>query len=398
MEKRKIYTSESVAEGHPDKVCDQIADAILDACLAKDSLAHVACECMFIEKLLILGGEISFSKPNIYIDYENIAKEVIKEIGYDHEDEGLLNYQDVIIENHIHTQSKEIANAVNDVNIENLGAGDQGIMFGYASDETPSFLPLAHVLCIELVKRASQLRKNGEFKGARPDMKSEVSVQYEKGKNPKVINVVMSIQHDPNAADENFKKYVLEQIIYPVIDKYHLNKDFTPYINVSGSFVLGGPLGDTGLTGRKIIVDTYGGFARHGGGSFSGKDPSKVDRSAAYLARYIAKNLVAAGLAKRLEIELSYVIGQRDALSLMVETFKTSSYSDDYLIKLIRAIFPTRPGLIIKNFSLHKPTFRYRDTSNYSAFFHDELDLPWERLDKVDEIKKYLDLHPYISE
>ena len=398
MAKRKIYTSECVAEGHPDKVCDQIADAILDACLAKDSLAHVACECMFIEKLLILGGEISFSKPNITIDYESIAREVIKDIGYDRDDVGLLNYRDVIIENHIHTQSKEIADAVNDINIENLGAGDQGIMFGYATNETEAYLPLAHLLAIELVKRASKLRKSGDFKGARPDMKSEVSVQYEKGKEPKVISVVMSIQHDPHAADEHFKKYVLEEVIYPIIDKYHLNHDFTPYINVSGSFVLGGPLGDTGLTGRKIIVDTYGGFARHGGGSFSGKDPSKVDRSAAYLARYIAKNLVAAGVAKRLEIELSYVIGQKDALSLMIETFKTSPYSDDYLISLVRHIFPTRPGLIIKNFSLHQPSFSYRDTSNYSAFFHPELDLPWERLDKVEEIKKYIASHPYVEQ
>ncbi len=390
MEGKYLFTSEAVSPGHPDKICDKIADAILDACLKEDSDARCATECLFIDDLLILGGEISFKKPQISINYEKIARDVVIGLGYDHDAYGLLNGHKMRIENHIRTQSIEIANAVNDDDILKLGAGDQGIMFGYACNESSSYLPLAHLLSLELVKLATEKMKSGEFKHARPDMKSEVSIEYDNGKPIAIRNMVMSVQHDENIDIDTFRNYVLNDIMKVVAKRHHLNEDFTYFINPSNSFVVGGPLGDTGLTGRKIIVDTYGGYAHHGGGSFSGKDPSKVDRTGAYLARYIAKNIVASGIASRAEVQLGYVISQKDALTLTVDTFGTSKYSPSYLSNMAKTIFDTVPGKIIENFKLNKPSFRYQDTSNYSAFYHDDLDLPWEKLDKVEEIKKYI--------
>ena len=385
MKEKILFTSESVSEGHPDKVCDQIADAILDAVLKEDKDSFVACECFASTDFLLIGGEIT-TRANV--DYEKIARDVIKSIGYDKDELG-FNYQTVKILNKIKTQSPDIRQGVFNEDPLLYGAGDQGIMFGYASNESEGYMPLPICIAHKLVRIATQLRKEGKFKWARPDMKSEVTIDYS-DKKPKIKTILMSCQHDEVYDENEFKTFIKEEIMKKVAASFDLNTDFEVLINPTGRFVLGGPAGDTGLTGRKIIVDTYGGSARHGGGSFSGKDPSKVDRSAAYQARYIAKNLVAAGVADRLEIQLSYAIGKAEPLSISVSTFKTSHYDDELILNIIRKVFDCRPGAIIKNFSLKEPSFKYRDVSNYGHFGRPDLNLPWEKLDKVDEIKALL--------
>ena len=385
MKEKILFTSESVSEGHPDKVCDQIADAILDAVLKEDKDSFVACECFASTDFLLIGGEIT---TRATVDYEKIARDVIKSIGYDKDELG-FNYQTVKILNKIMTQSPDIRQGVFNEDPLLYGAGDQGIMFGYASNESEGYMPLPICIAHKLVRIATQLRKEGKFKWARPDMKSEVTIDYS-DKKPKIKTILMSCQHDEDYDENEFKIFIKEEIMKKVAASFDLNTDFEVLINPTGRFVLGGPAGDTGLTGRKIIVDTYGGSARHGGGSFSGKDPSKVDRSAAYQARYIAKNLVAAGVADRLEIQLSYAIGKAEPLSISVSTFKTSHYDDELILNIIRKVFDCRPGAIIKNFSLKEPSFKYRDVSNYGHFGRPDLNLPWEKLDKVDEIKALL--------
>lgn len=388
MKEEILFTSESVSEGHPDKVCDQIADAILDAVLKEDKDSFVACECFASTDFLLIGGEITTKTK---VDYEAVARDVIKNIGYDKDELG-FNYKTVKILNKIKTQSPDIRQGVFNEDPLLYGAGDQGIMFGYASNESEGYMPLPICIAHKLVRIATSLRKEGKFKWARPDMKSEVTIDYT-NKSPRIKTILMSCQHDPDFDEKEFKRFIKEEIMEKVAKSFGLNTDFEVLINPTGRFVLGGPAGDTGLTGRKIIVDTYGGSARHGGGSFSGKDPSKVDRSAAYMARYIAKNLVAAGVADRLEVQLSYAIGKAEPLSLSVSTFKTSHYSDEVILRIIREVFDCRPGYIIKNFSLKEPTFKYRDVSNYGHFGRPDLDLPWEKLDKVEEIKKLLTLY-----
>ena len=386
MKEKILFTSESVSEGHPDKVCDQIADAILDECLRQDSKAHVACEVFATNNDIIIAGEIS---ENVHPDFIAITKEVLKRIGYDRPELG-TDYHTVNIDVRVKGQSQDINQGVNQTKPEEQGAGDQGIMFGYATNETEGYMPLAISIAHKVVREATRLRKEGKFKGARPDMKSQVTVDYTNPKEPRIDTVLMSIQHDEDIDEAAFKKYIHEEIMQRVVASFGLNTDFRYLINPTGRFVIGGPAGDTGLTGRKIIVDTYGGSAEHGGGAFSGKDPSKVDRSAAYMARYIAKNLVAAGVADRLEVQLSYAIGVPEPLSIGIKTYRTAKYSDEKILEIIRKLFDCRPGMIIKNFSLTKPTFRYQDLTNYGHLGRPDLNLPWEKLDKVEEIKSLL--------
>ncbi|MDD3841747.1 MAG: methionine adenosyltransferase [Bacilli bacterium] len=391
MEKEKIlFTSESVSEGHPDKICDQIADAVLDACLEKDENAHVACEVFASSNFILIGGEITL-KDNQAIDFEGIAKHVLKKVGYDRPELG-TDYHTVEILNKAKTQSPDIAMGLSQKRPEDLGAGDQGIMFGYATNETKGYIPLPISIAHKLVREASKQRKAGQFKWARPDMKSQVTIDYSDPKNIKIDTILMSVQHDEDANSVKFKKYIHENIMQKVAKSFHLNTDFKYLINPTGSFVIGGPAGDTGVTGRKIIVDTYGGSCEHGGGAFSGKDPTKVDRSATYMARYMAKNLVAAGVSDRLQIQLSYAIGVSHPLSIGIRTYHTAHYSDDVILRIIKKVFDPRPGMIIKNFSLTKPSFRYQDLTNYGHFGRPDLILPWEQLDKVDEIKALLAL------
>ena len=386
MKEKILFTSESVSEGHPDKVCDQIADAILDECLRQDAKAHVACEVFATNNDIIIAGEIS---ENVHPDFTTITKEVLKRIGYDRPELG-TDYHTVNIDVRVKGQSQDINQGVNQTKPEEQGAGDQGIMFGYATNETEGYMPLAISIAHKLVREATRLRKEGKFKGARPDMKSQVTVDYTNPKEPRIDTVLMSIQHDEDIDEVAFKRYIHEEIMQRVVASFRLNTDFRYLINPTGRFVIGGPAGDTGLTGRKIIVDTYGGSAEHGGGAFSGKDPSKVDRSAAYMARYIAKNLVASGVANRLEVQLSYAIGVPEPLSIGIKTYHTAKYSDEIILEIIRKLFDCRPGMIIKNFSLTKPSFRYQDLTNYGHLGRPDLNLPWEKLDKVEEIKALL--------
>lgn len=388
MDNQKIlFTSESVSEGHPDKVCDQIADAILDEALRLDPNSRVACECLATKQFLIISGEITC---NGKINYKKIARKVIKDIGYTDKKLG-FDYKHCKIILKVNQQSSNIRDAVdNKLNKEEQGAGDQGIMFGYATNETEGYMPLAISIAHKLVRVASNLRKEGKFKGARPDMKSQVTIDYTDPHNIKIDTVLMSIQHDEDINLDEFKKYVHDEIMLKVIKSFGFDDDFKYLINPSGLFVIGGPAGDTGMTGRKIIVDTYGGSARHGGGSFSGKDPSKVDRSATYYARYMAKNLVAAGVADRLEIQLSYAIGVAKPISISISTFKTSKYSDETILNVINKVFKPTPYNIIKSFSMTKPQFKYKDIASYGHFGRGDLNLPWEKLDKVEEIKQYL--------
>ena len=383
---RKLFTSESVAEGHPDKVADQIADAILDAALARDPKAHVACEVFTSTEFVLIGGEIT---EGLDLDYESIARSVLRRIGYTSSEYG-IGADTCTIQVVVKGQSPDIAQGIDRGTFLEQGAGDQGIMFGYATDETEGYMPLPISIAHKLVRTATELRKSGVFKGARPDMKSQVTMDYTDPNNTKIDTILMSVQHDPDVDLDAFRAYIHDAIMVPVAKSFGFNVDFRYLINPTGSFVIGGPQGDTGLTGRKLIVDTYGGASRHGGGAFSGKDPSKVDRSGSYYARYMAKNIVASGAAKRAEIQLSYAIGVADPISIGLETFGTESVPVDEILAACRKVFDARPGAIIHDFSLTKPKFRYADTCNYGAFGRPDLDLPWEKLDRVQALKKEL--------
>ena len=380
-----LFSSESVSEGHPDKVCDQISDAILDAALAQDKDAHVACETFATTEFILIGGELSYKGPRL--PYEQIARDVLRKIGYTSKEIGIgADTCEIMVK--VQDQSADIAMGVNRGDILQMGAGDQGIMFGYATTESEGYMPLPITIAHKLVRVATSLRKNGELKGSRPDMKSQVTIEY-LPEGPRIDTVLMSVQHDPDIVFEDFKKEIVNKVMIPVAESFGLNTDFRILINPTGRFVIGGPRGDTGLTGRKLIVDTYGGSSRHGGGAFSGKDPSKVDRSASYYARYIAKNLVAAGAAERLEVQLSYAIGVAEPLSFSLSTFGTKHYEDSDILMAIEKFFDARPGAIISAFGLNTPTWKYADICNYGVYGRPDIDLPWERLDKVEDIKAF---------
>lgn len=392
----KFFTSESVTEGHPDKMADQISDAILDAIMAQDPQARVACETFLTTGMAMITGEIS---TKCYVDMPKIVRETIKEIGYANSEHG-FDYKTCAVLTAIDEQSGDIAMGVDealeakeglmsDDDIAAIGAGDQGMMFGYATNETKNYMPLPVDLAHALTKRLAYVRKNGEISYLLPDGKAQVTVEYDDFDKPLRIDaVVVSTQHLASAALDEIRQDVIEKVIKPVLPAEMLDENTKYYINPTGRFVIGGPHGDSGLTGRKIIVDTYGGMARHGGGAFSGKDCTKVDRSAAYAARYVAKNIVAAGLADRCEIQLSYAIGVAQPTSIMVDTFGTSKLREDQLVEMIRKHFDLRPAGIIKMLDLRRPI--YKQTAAYGHFGRDDLDLPWEKLDKVDELKAYL--------
>ena len=379
MELKRLFTSESVSEGHPDKLCDAISDAILDECLRQDPTSRVGCECYATTNHIIIGGEIT-TKANI--DYKQIARDVIKEIGYSNVKYG-LDYKTCKIDVFVKTQSPDIA-----LGVDKAGAGDQGMMFGYATNETKGYMPLPIVMAHKLVRVATQLRKEGKFLYARPDMKSQVTIDYTNENKPRIQSVLMSVQHDANYKAREFKKFIKEEIMIPVAKSFGMNTNFKVYINPTGKFVVGGPKGDVGLTGRKIIVDTYGGSARHGGGAFSGKDCTKVDRSGAYMARYIAKNIVAAGLADKCEIQLAYIIGRLDPASVMVDTFKTNKIPEEKILKAIYENFKLQPAQIIEKLELTKPQFR--PLASYGHFGRNDIEVKWEELDKVEVLKTYL--------
>jgi S-adenosylmethionine synthetase len=391
-----LFTSESVTEGHPDKICDQVSDAILDALLEQDPMSRVACETCTNTGFVLVMGEIT---SNANVDYEAIVRKTVNEIGYDNLEYGFDgNKCEVLVR--LDKQSADIAmgvdkaleareNKMSDEEIDAIGAGDQGMMFGFASNETEEFMPypiaLAHKLSLQLTK----VRKDGTLKYLRPDGKTQVSVEYDENGKPIHLNaVVLSTQHDPDVTQEqihaDIKKYVFE----PILPKDLIDENTNYFINPTGRFVIGGPNGDSGLTGRKIIVDTYGGYARHGGGAFSGKDCTKVDRSAAYAARYVAKNIVAAGIADKCEIQLSYAIGVAHPMSIMIDTFGTGKLSNEKLVEIVRENFDLRPAGIIKMLDLRRPI--YKQTAAYGHFGRNDLNLPWEKLDKVDVLKKYL--------
>ncbi len=387
---KHFFTSESVTEGHPDKLCDQISDAVLDAIIEQDPDAHVACEVTATTGMVHVMGEISTS---CYVDINQIARNVVNDIGYDNAQSG-FNGNTCAVLTSIDSQSPDIAQGVNasyEVRdgksdaLNQIGAGDQGIMFGYACDETPELMPLAISLAHKLAKRLTEVRKNGTLKYLRPDGKTQVTVEYDDDKITRIDTVLISTQHDEDVSLETIRKDLVKYVIEPIIPT-ELYKDTRILVNPTGRFVVGGPVGDSGLTGRKIIVDTYGGFSRHGGGAFSGKDPTKVDRSAAYAARYVAKNIVGAGLAKKCELQLSYAIGVAKPISVMVDTFGTGIVSDDVLSKAVSKVFDLRPAAIIRDLDLRRPI--YRQLAAYGHMGREELGVAWEKLDKVDALKK----------
>lgn len=380
MRNEFVFTSESVSEGHPDKIADQISDAVLDAILAQDVNAHVACETLIQTGMVLVGGEITTTAR---VNIENITRKVISDIGYNSSQIG-FDAQTCAVLISIDKQSPDIAKGINKAKREDQGAGDQGLMFGYASNETDVFMPAPITYAHRLMLRQAALRKSGTLPWLRPDAKSQVSLQYKNGKPDSITNVVLSTQHDPDIKQSSLVEAVIEEIIRPTFPAQWL-KTTRFYVNPTGSFVFGGPQSDCGLTGRKIIVDTYGAMAHHGGGSFSGKDPSKVDRSAAYAARYVAKNIVAAGLADRCEIQIAYAIGVATPTAINVDTFGTGKIDDERLIKLIHQHFDLRPYSIIKNLDLLQPI--YLPTACYGHFGREDLDLPWEKLDKVEQLR-----------
>ena len=391
-----LFTSESVTEGHPDKICDQISDAVLDALLAQDPMSRVACETAVTTGLVLVMGEIT---TKAQIDIQTIVRETIREIGYDRAKYGFdCDTCGVIVA--LDKQSTDIAmgvdkaleakeNHMSDEEIEAIGAGDQGMMFGYATNETPELMPYPISLAHKLARKLTEVRKNGTLPYLRPDGKTQVSVEYdENGKPCRLEAVVLSTQHDENVSQEQIHADIKKYVFDPVLPQDMIDDETKFFINPTGRFVIGGPNGDSGVTGRKIIVDTYGGYARHGGGAFSGKDCTKVDRSAAYAARYVAKNIVAAGLAEKCEIQLSYAIGVARPTSIMVDTFGTGTLADDKLVEIIRENFDLRPAGIIKMLDLRRPI--YKQTAAYGHFGRTDIDLPWEKTDKVDDLKKYL--------
>ncbi len=393
---RRLFTSESVTEGHPDKICDQISDAILDALMEKDPMSRVACETCCTTGLVMVMGEIT---TKAYVDIQKIVRDTIAEIGYTRAKYGFdASTCGVIVA--LDEQSTDIAmgvdkaleakeNKMSDEEIEAIGAGDQGMMFGYATNETPEMMPYPIALAHKLARKLTEVRKNGTLKYLRPDGKTQVTVEYdEAGKPVRLDAVVLSTQHGEDVTQEQIHEDIKKYVFDPVIPKEMIDENTKFFINPTGRFVIGGPHGDSGLTGRKIIVDSYGGYARHGGGAFSGKDCTKVDRSAAYAARYVAKNIVAAGLADKCEIQLSYAIGVAQPTSVMVDTFGTGKLSDEKLVEIIRENFDLRPAGIIKMLDLRKPI--YKQTAAYGHFGRDDLDLSWERTDKADLLKKYL--------
>ncbi|KGF34950.1 S-adenosylmethionine synthetase [Peptoniphilus lacrimalis DNF00528] len=392
--KKWIFTSESVTEGHPDKVCDQISDAIVDEILKDDKDARVACETMATTGLILITGEIT---TKTYVDFTKIAREVLEGIGYNRAKFG-FDATTCAVLSAIKDQSADIAMGVDrfkDKNFDEdefdaIGAGDQGMMFGYACKETDEYMPLPISLAHKLSRKLSEIRKNNTLEYLRPDGKSQVSVEYENGIPKRIENVVISAQHSPDVSIKDLRNDIKKEVIDTILPKNLVDENTSFYINPTGRFVVGGPMGDAGLTGRKIIVDTYGGYARHGGGAFSGKDPTKVDRSAAYYARYIAKNLVASGVCDKVEIGLAYAIGLARPTSIYVETFGTGKIPDNEIEKLVNRHFDPRPAAIIKNLNLLRPI--YRQVASYGHFGRNDLDLSWEKLDKVDEIKKDLNL------
>jgi S-adenosylmethionine synthetase len=373
-----LFTSESVSEGHPDKICDQISDAILDAYLAQDPDARVACESLTKTGLAMVAGEIKV-KDGVFIKTEDIIRGVIRDIGYSSSGMG-FDWETCAVINALGRQSSDINQGVDRADPEDMGAGDQGLMFGYACRETDVLMPAPITYAHRLVRRQAELRKNGSLPWLRPDAKSQVSFRYENGKPVHIDTVVLSTQHAPEISQADLRAQVIEQIIEPVLGDW-LKDEPTIHVNPTGRFVIGGPMGDAGLTGRKIIVDTYGGMARHGGGAFSGKDPSKVDRSAAYAARYVAKNIVAAGLAERCEVQVSYAIGVAEPTSIMVDTFGTGQVSNATLTRLVREHFDLRPAGILRMLDLKRPI--YRATASYGHFGRDEADFTWERTDRA---------------
>lgn len=393
-----LFTSESVTEGHPDKICDAISDSILDALLEKDPMSRVACETAITTGLVLVMGEVT-SKAKDQIDIQKIVRDTIREIGYDHSDKGFdCNTCGVIVA--LDGQSPDIAmgvdkaleareNTMTEAELDAIGAGDQGMMFGYASNETEEYMPYPIALAHKLTKRLSEVRKNGTLPYLRPDGKSQVSIEYDENGKPVHLNaVVISTQHASDVSQEQIHKDIKKEVLDVILPSELVDENTQIYINPTGRFVIGGPNGDSGLTGRKIIVDTYGGYARHGGGAFSGKDCTKVDRSAAYAARYVAKNIVAAGLADKCEIQLSYAIGVAHPTSIMVDTFGTGKLSNEQLVDIIRKEFDLRPAGIIRMLDLRRPI--YRQTAAYGHFGRNDLNLPWEQLDKTDILKGYL--------
>jgi S-adenosylmethionine synthetase len=381
MQRDFLFTSESVSEGHPDKIADQISDVILDAIIEQDKTAHVACETLVKTGFVLIGGEINTSA---WVDVERLTRDTINKIGYTSSEMGFDGDSCGII-NAIGKQSPDIAQGVDETTNKEQGAGDQGIMFGYACDETDTLIPAPIYYAHRLMQQQAKLRKDKVLPWLRPDAKSQVTIRYEKNIPAKVEAVVLSTQHSPDIPYNQLVEAVIEEIIKPIIPQQWLYNKTKFYINPTGRFVIGGPMGDCGVTGRKIIVDTYGGMARHGGGAFSGKDPSKVDRSAAYAARYIAKNIVASGLAKRCEIQISYAIGIAKPISINVDTFDTNTIAEEKIIQLIEELFPLKPKQIIDSLSLLTPI--YAKTSNYGHFGRTDITFPWEKIDKVDALK-----------